>query len=120
MLINLSNHPSAKWSNEQLTVAERYGRIVDLPFPEIKPNGDEKYIDELASEYYNKVRDLAKGDSVSVHVMGEMTFTFALVNLLKKGGINCIASTTERIVNEFENGQKQATFRFVRFRNYIL
>jgi hypothetical protein len=120
MLINLSNHPSAKWSNEQLTVAESYGRIVDLPFPEVNPNGDEKYIDQLANDYSYKVMSMAGDSNLTVHIMGEMTFTFALVSLLKSNGINCIASTTERIVNEFGNGQKQATFRFVRFRKYIL
>jgi len=50
--------------------------------------------------------------------MGEMTFTCALVSRLMVEGIECIASTSERIVIEMGNGQKQAAFLFVRFRTY--
>ena len=52
-----------------------------------------------------------------VHIMGEMTFTFAMVNALHKKGITCIASTTERISSE-ENGVKTSEFKFVQFRKY--
>ncbi len=119
MLINLSNHPSNKWTFEQLKAAESFGHIVDLPFPEVNPMGDEIYIDQLVNEYFEKVRSLSGGSKAVVHIMGEMTFTYALINKLKKNGIECLASTTERIVNEFGNGQKNATFRFVLFRKYI-
>jgi hypothetical protein len=120
MLLNLSNHPSSKWSNEQLVAAKQFGGIVDMQFPEVNPMGDEKYINQLAIDYLHKVKELACNGIVTVHIMGEMTYTYALVNMLLNENIDCIASTTERIVNEFGNGQKQATFRFVRFRNYIL
>jgi len=119
MLLNLSNHPSTRWTNEQLKAAESFGHIVDLPFPEVNPIGDEKYIDQLAHEYSIKVKDFGGVDGLTVHIMGEMTFTFALVNKLKGEGVECIASTTERIVSELGNGQKQASFRFVKFRKYL-
>ncbi|MBK8390607.1 MAG: hypothetical protein IPL23_15555 [Saprospiraceae bacterium] len=32
MLINLSNHPSANWSTNQITAASKYGDIIDIPF----------------------------------------------------------------------------------------
>ena len=35
MFINFSNHPSANWGTEQINEAEKYGRIVDLPFPAV-------------------------------------------------------------------------------------
>jgi hypothetical protein len=53
----------------------------------------------------------------AVHIMGEMTFTFALVNLLKEVGIKCIASTTKRNVEEID-GKHVSTFQFVQFREY--
>ena len=37
MFINLTNHPSATWSEEQLKAARQYGEIVDLHFPIIEP-----------------------------------------------------------------------------------
>jgi hypothetical protein len=44
MIINLSNHPSANWTTEQLIVAKTFGEIVDLPFPNTSLNGDETYM----------------------------------------------------------------------------
>lgn len=119
MLLNLSNHPSSSWTEEQIKAAECFGKVVDLAFPVLNPKGDENYIDQMATKYLGKVKAIAKGQSITVHVMGEMTFTLALVSKLSREGIECIASTTERVVNDFGNGQKQATFRFVRFRKYI-
>lgn len=44
MLLNLSNHPSSLWCDEQIKAAETlFGEIVDLPFPQVDPNGDEAY-----------------------------------------------------------------------------
>lgn len=44
MLLNLSNHPSSLWCDEQKKAAETlFGEIVDLPFPQVDPNGDEAY-----------------------------------------------------------------------------
>jgi hypothetical protein len=118
MFINLSNHPSSKWSEAQTESARQFGDIVDLPFPQVDPNGDETYIARLANEYCQKVIDMAGGKPVAVHLMGEMTLTFALARLLKAAGITCMAATTERVVVENEPGLKTAIFRFVRFRKY--
>jgi hypothetical protein len=119
IFINLSNHPSADWSAEQKSAAvEQFGEIRDLSFPDVNPNGDEEYIQALAAEYVKEITnyELLNTD-VSVHVMGEMTFTFAMVKALQQEGITCIASTTERVSIE-ESGVKTSEFRFVRFRNY--
>lgn len=37
MFINFTNHSSEKWSGEQRMAAERYGEIVDIPFPSVPP-----------------------------------------------------------------------------------
>lgn len=118
MLINLSNHPSAKWSSEQKNAASQFGEIVDLPFPDVDAAGNEKYIDDLASDYVNNVKYKATNNNIFVHIMGEMTLTFAIVRQLQKIGIPCIASTTQRLVTENPDGSKSVLFQFVRFRHY--
>ena len=123
MLINLSNHPSPNWPEIQLQAAIQYGKIIDLPFPEVNPAGDEEYIQTLCEEYLQKIDVICRDkacpvSTLTVHIMGEMTFSFAMVNALQKRGITCVASTTERIASE-ENGVKKSEFRFVQFRKYI-
>ena len=113
MLLNLSNHPSASWSPAQIAAAS--GKVIDLPFPPVNPDGDEAYIEQLANEYYNKILEMQ--DVTTVHLMGEMNFTFALVTKLKAANIKCVASTTKRETVE-ENGVKIYKFQFVRFREY--
>jgi hypothetical protein len=119
MLINLSNHPSSLWGETQTSEANvRFGEIIDLPFPVVDPAGDEKYIQALVEEYIPKIQFLTHGSSrATVHIMGELTFTFAMVAALQKLGVKCLASTTNRITTE-ENGLKTSEFRFVKFREY--
>lgn len=119
MLLNLSNHPSANWSEEQKTAAnQQYGEIVDLPFPQVSPEGDEAYIAAIADEYSKKVEKLSSRQSITVHLMGEMTLAFALAKRLQDNGITCVASTTERIAEDDAKGGKISKFKFVRFREY--
>lgn len=122
MLINLSNHPSTQWPAEQIDAAKlQFAQVVDLPFPQIDPVGDEAYIQILVDDYLKKIKQLATengSDKPTVHIMGELTFCFVLVQALHNQGVDCVASTTERIVHE-ENGVKTSEFRFVKFRRYI-
>ena len=124
MLINLSNHPSANWPSQQLDAAVRaFGNIMDLPFPDVDPSGNEEYIRELCEAYLQKIDDICRDtgcsiSTVTVHIMGEMTCTFAIVNALQKRGVTCVASTTER-VSSVENGVRTSVFRFVQFRKYL-
>ena len=85
MLVNLTNHPSSKWSDEQRKASEIYGDIIDIPFPVIDPVFDDGYFDTIADEYVGKVVELS-GDLV-VLVQGEYVLTFKLVEMLKKRGI---------------------------------
>ena len=118
MFINLSNHPSSKWTESQIKAAEQYGEIVDMHFPNVDPAGDTTYIDDLANEYAQRVNSIANGTHSVVHIMGEMTLTFAIIIKLQKMNINCVCSTTERIVEELDNGEKKVLFNFVKFRDY--
>lgn len=116
MLLNLSNHPSSSWKKEQSDAAvEKYQSVQDLPFPQISPEMEEEDLDALVEEYLIKIKAI---NPTAVHLMGEMTFTYRMVNRLKEIGIPCIASTTQRIASEDDNGNKTSAFSFVRFRQY--
>lgn len=117
LFLNLSNHPSSAWSNEQLEAARQYGEVEDMEFPAIGPDAGENAIEAQAEQYEKRIMTLAKDKRLTVHIMGEMTFTFCLVERLKRKGIDCVASTTNRQVEE-RDGQKVSTFKFVRFRSY--
>jgi len=121
MLINLSNHPLETWSEAQRAEAERrFGRIVDIPFPQIPPEWETEQVVDLAREYVQKGLQLLEHteESSAVHVMGEMTFTFAVVALFQRKGIPCVASTTQRKVTILEDGSRRSVFQFVHFRLY--
>lgn len=120
MLLNLSNHPSSKWSPEQLSAAQQYGEIVDMAFPAIAAEADTSEIIDLAEKYYQMIvaQKHSVNEPIFVHLMGEFTFTFALVNRLCTNGIQCMASTTRRNVSENTDGSKTTNFEFVRFRLY--
>jgi ATP-dependent exoDNAse (exonuclease V) alpha subunit len=117
MLLNLSNHPFNSWSEKQSQVAlETYGEVVDLQFPQVGPYADELDIEKLTFIYVNKV---VKMKPDAVHIMGEMTFTFQMVQKLLSLGIPCIASTTNRKA-VIEDGKKISVFEFAKFRSYTL
>ena len=116
--INFSNHPSSSWSEEQLAAAREFGEIQDLPFPNIDENLDEACIDSLTDDYLEKIKEMSGGEPCIVHIMGEMTFTYSLVNKLKAEGYTCLASTTKRDVVVLPDGSKQVRFHFCRFRKY--
>lgn len=121
MLINLSNHPATKWGNDQKQEAiQHFGDITDLPFPHITPQFDAEQVADLAQQYLQKCLEIVplETQNLTVHLMGEMTFTATLVQLLQAKGITVIASTTERKMSENPDGTRTYTFEFVRFRKY--
>lgn len=117
MFINLTNHPSANWSEEQLNVARQYGEIVDLSFPIIEPTFTKEDVLHFVKVYTEMIKGIREKQTVA-HVMGEMTFTHNLVNALKELGITCLASTTERNTIMTPDGKKISEFKFVQFREY--
>ena len=88
-----------------------------MAFPSICPEISAEEVQKLADEYLTKVLEYTVNANVTVHIMGELTFTFIMVRMLQEHGILCVASCSERIVRE-ENGEKISRFEFVRFRNY--
>ena len=123
MLINLSNHPSHSWTDQQVAQArDVYGSVTDLPFPLVDPTLDEDQVQVLVDEFVAQCMALLPGnsDDSAIHIMGEMTFTVAFVTRMLEQGVPCIASTTERIVKELQDGVRETRFHFVRFRKYVL
>lgn len=118
LLINLSNHPSAGWGARQREAAEMYGEIEDMDFPAIPPVPGEREITDLAEEYIARIAERAETRDVTVHIMGEMTFCYAVITRLQPLGIPCIASTTRRQVTETADGVKEVRFDFETFRKY--
>ena len=115
MFINLSNHPSSCWCEKQLTAAQVYGDIVDIAFPNIDSDTPADAISALADQYAERIMQY---NATAVHVMGEMTFTYALVRRLRSKGITCLASTTQRIKQQQADGSFISEFRFQTFRPY--
>lgn len=117
MLINLSNHPVSEWNEIQLSEAVNlYGEVQDMPFPNINPQWNLVDIETLAQQYFESIKKL---NPQAVHIMGEMTFCYNLIQKLQEEGIKCIASTTERNVTTKSTGEKLVSFKFIRFRNYF-
>ena len=118
MFINLTNHPSANWSEEQLSAARQYGEITDLQFPVVDENASEAEIMRLADDYLNMILSKGNANEITVHIMGEQTLCYALISRLQKKGIRCVASCTKRDTHVNEAGERISTFRFTRFREY--
>lgn len=117
LFINLSNHPSRMWSEEQRAAARAYGEIEDVPFPNVPPCDTEAEVEELATKQVDEILERARDAVLTVHVMGEMSLTFRIVQKFKARGIRCVCSTTQRIVTE-RDGKKVAEFQFEQFREY--
>ena len=121
MFINISNHPSTGWKEEQTNDAQIYGNIVDIPFPNIPPQMDTEEMKLIVDDYIRKIEVLTIGktEGMLIHVMGESVFSFMLVVFLLRKNYKVVASTTERIVS-YEGDVKRTEFKFVRFREYKL
>lgn len=120
MFINVSNHPSSKWKSEQYQAAEKWGEVIDIPFPAIPSLWDGEQVREIALEYLDRIKQLAPvhvNDTV-IHVVGEPVFTYMLVTQLLAEGYEVVASTTDREV-VFKGEEKISVFKFVRFRPYL-
>lgn len=122
MLINLSNHPYESWSRSQKEAAEKlYGSVTDMQFPKISPHYSETEIALLAEEYCYKIQNMLADvpmEENAVHLMGEFSFTYSLLNKLKEARIPAVASTTERNTYNLPEGTKVVKFNFIMFREY--
>ena len=117
--INLTNHPSIRWSEKQRKAAEEYGVIEDLPFPNVSPEWSDARINCEAEHYRDQI--LQKEKPV-VLLQGDFLFTYRLVCLLKESGIKVVTACSKRkAIEQFHsNGSviKESLFDFVSFKEY--
>ena len=79
LFINLSNHPSNKWSEDQINaVKEKWNKLINVTFPDIDPEATSTDINNLCEEYINKILSIIEFkectiENTTVHIMGEMT-----------------------------------------------
>lgn len=120
IFINHTNHPSARWSEQQKKAAFVYGEIKDIPFPLIPPEESSENIRELAIKMAKTIADM---NPKAVLCQGEFNYVFCLVDALLSQGIKVMAACSERIVREWtdENGEqhRDAVFQFQQYRDYI-
>lgn len=122
-MINISNHPSTKWSQEQTNAAlSLCGSIVDYSFPNVDPNASEMEILTLARRI---VADIVSqhGDQLVCLVQGEFCLTFCLIQEFHAKNIICLAATSIRQVVETiqtdGSTKKDVIFSFCQFRSYF-
>lgn len=123
MLLNLSNHPSDGWTQEQTVAAEKeFGQIRDERFPLIPPEFSGEEVKKLAEEYLQKCKAVlgSPGETDAVMLSGEIVFCSMLSGLLLEAGFRVVCATTERNVVELGDGRVERTFRFIRFRDYVM
>lgn len=119
VFINLSNHPSAGWSEEQREAAREYGEILDMAFPNVPPTWTASRVQLKAEEICGEILKHHVG---AVMCQGEFTLAYAVIQKLKSENIKVIAACSERCVEEHvkEDGSivKTAEFCFCGFREY--
>ena len=127
ILINLTNHPSASWSESQ---KKDWDEIIDISFPNIPAEYSEKQINDLVSEYNNKLEKIAgeieQNSELNLLLQGEFSFCYTLFKTLRedsKREWNFYIPTTERKVVEKINPDgttmKISEFQFVRWRKIL-
>lgn len=116
--VNFSNHCSSAWSNKQRMAAQKWGKIIDVPYPDITATCDETVINRLAEDSIEKILSYKPA---AVMCQGEFTLTYAVTTMLKRKGVTVVVACSDRKSKEtiLDDGttQKQSIFDFVRFRD---
>lgn len=118
MFVNFTNHPSINWEKEQLEAALHYGKIVDIPFPNVSPVASPE---EIKKEAENQIARIEKHNPEYVLCQGEFCMAYQVIKGLKERGIRVGAACSERRTIEkrgAEGIEKNVLFHFVQFREY--
>lgn len=125
--LNISNHPSKKWSKDQIQAARKLANgylIEDMPFPNIDPSFDSYTIDKIVEDLIWQIKEAwVKHGQPAILVQGEMVTTHRLVKALQEEfSIPVVAAISERVSKEITNPDgsvtKTSEFKFRGFRNY--
>jgi hypothetical protein len=129
IFFNISHHPSNKWDKSQIEAAtiDPIGnklKIIDIQFPAVLSSFTKSDIMKICNRYINRVLSLIQEEtgesykmdnSVTAHIMGEYSLFYYLVKAFKENGFRVVVSTTDKITNRENNGQK-IKFVFKQFR----
>jgi len=115
-LLNISNHPSSGWSEEQ----KRGWKVFDIPFPAVPAEAGEAEVASLANSIAVQVMELYRRFPFdAITIQGEFSLCYLLLGKLAKwlsaNNISIAIPTTERKVVG-KNGKKVSEFEFVRWR----
>lgn len=112
--INFSNHESACWSEKQIQSANVYGRIIDIPFPQVDPACTEADVRRIGDEYLKRIMEL---QPAAVLCQGEFSVSYYVIRKLKLQGVTVVAACSKR--NTVMDGNKKISqFEFEKFREY--
>lgn len=123
MFINLSNHPSSKWSKMQLEAAMELtsdNRIQDIPFPAVSATATTADILTIADDLLHHSVMQAKPEAIMI--AGEFTLAYAMIELCLRAGIKVVAACSDRRTKETVNQDgtvtKTVNFEFIQFREF--
>ena len=109
VFIDLSNHPSQKWCQDQRNAVDRLvpdAQIMDFSFPSVDSSLNEAQIINLSEQMVTEIVALKPA---AVMCQGEFGLTFRLVTMLKRMGIKTVYGCSERKATErqTENGTEK-------------
>ena len=119
VFVNVSNHPSDKWDEKQLSAA---GNVLNVVFPNVPPEATEEEIEALATKVVEDVvsRLAAAGaltnEEKRVLVQGEFSLCNEIWKKLGAMGFQPVVATSERQSVDLGDGKKTTVFKFVQFR----
>ena len=123
MFVNVSNHPSARWSPEQIEAALALGggEIRDVQFPNVPAMSTTSDVLDMAIDLVEDLfHEVGAGQGDTVMVQGEFSLTISTVERLIAYGLKCVVACSEREVIETVNDDgsttKTAVFKFRQFR----
>lgn len=120
IVFNISNHPSAKWSKEQIAACNN-AVICDIPFPNVNPEATAYELDASCFAFADWLTSLTQGmdkTRVTFHIAGQQGALFRIVGFLKMGGYNAVFASSKRIVETHEDNSKTIRFEFTQFTSY--
>jgi hypothetical protein len=123
MFLNISNHPSGKWSTEQLKAAtHQFGSMIDMPFPNVPAIATTEEVTEMAKNLMAEILRQFPKDGIAPNtgtamVQGEFSLCSELWRMLSAIGWDLVVATSERVTVDNGDGTKTTRFDFVQFRN---
>lgn len=115
VFVNFTNHPLDTWEERQAEAARRYGRIVDVPFPDVDPDAGEEDIRKLGEACCGKILEQ---EPAAVLCQGEFSLAFFVTARLRAKGLKVVTACSQRRV--VQSGKvKSSVYEFVRFREYV-